>query len=76
MPWVSTQALIIYPGLRAGRKGRIIMRIRRNEDTCIECGVTVVGNDLRFDSEGNCYCPECYQSVWGTSSYREEDYHE
>jgi len=52
------------------------MRMRRNEDTCIECEVTVVGNDLNFDSEGNCYCPECYQSVWGSSSYREEDYHD
>lgn len=51
--------------------------IMRNCDTCIECGATVVGDDLYFDSEGNCYCPECYQSVWGSSySYREEDYHD
>ena len=46
------------------------MRMRRNEDTCIECEVTVVGDNLSFDSEGNCYCPECYQAVWGSSRRR------
>ena len=49
--------------------------IMRNVDTCIECEREVYGDEMSFDSEGNCYCPECYQSVWG-SSYREEDYHE
>jgi len=43
---------------------------RRNEDVCIECEVTVVGDNLNFDSEGNCYCPECYQAVWGSSRRR------
>jgi len=46
------------------------MRMRRNEDVCIECGATVIGDDLNFDSEENCYCPECYQSVWGSSRRR------
>lgn len=39
-----------------------------NEDACIECGATVVGNNLNFDSEDNCYCPECYQAVMGVSA--------
>ena len=47
----------------------------RNCDTCIECERTVCEGDMNFDSEGNCYCPECYQSVWGSgSSLKEEDY--
>jgi len=54
------------------RLGEEDVKMRRNEDVCIECGATVVGDDLNFDSEENCYCPECYQSVWG-SSYREEE---
>ena len=42
----------------------------RECDVCIECGTTVVGNNLNFDSEENCYCPECYQSIWGSSRRR------
>ena len=58
---------------RLGEEG-VKMRMRRNEDVCIECGTTVVGDDLNFDSEDNCYCPECYQSVWGSYSvYKEEE---
>ena len=59
---------------RLGEEGAKMKREARECDVCIECEVTVVGDDLNFDSEGNCYCPECYQSVWGSSSvYKEEE---
>ena len=59
---------------RLGEEGAKMKREARECDVCIECEVTVVGDDLNFDSEGNCYCPECYQSVWGSYSvYKEEE---
>ena len=57
---------------RLGEEDVKMKRDVKESDVCIECGATVVGDDLNFDSEENCYCPECYQSVWG-SSYRGEE---
>jgi len=57
---------------RLGEEGVKMKKDVKESDVCIECGATVVGDDLNFDSEENCYCPECYQSVWG-SSYRGEE---
>ena len=69
---VMSEMYLAMSYLLLERLGEEDVKMRRNEDVCIECGATVVGDDLNFDSEENCYCPECYQSVWG-SSYREEE---
>jgi hypothetical protein len=46
--------------------------IMKNIDACVECEKDVYGDEMNFDCEGNCYCPECYQAIWG-SPYKEEE---
>ena len=47
--------------------------IIRNIDTCIECEKDVYKDEMNFDCEGNCYCPECYQAILGSPHKEEEE---
>ena len=47
--------------------------IMRNIDACIECEKDVYEDEMYFDNEGNCYCPECYQAILGSPHKEEEE---